>query len=50
MQFALSIVRYYAGWSDKFQGKTCPAGKWKSIRYEQARAQKKITPPDKSAD
>ena len=27
INFAVKVVRYYAGWADKIQGKTVPAGK-----------------------
>ena len=26
MMFSLKVMRYYAGWADKWQGRTCPVG------------------------
>ena len=26
INFAIKVIRYYAGWADKIQGKTIPAG------------------------
>ena len=26
MMFAMKVMRYYAGWADKWQGRTCPVG------------------------
>lgn len=27
VNFAVKVVRYYAGWADKIQGKTMPTGR-----------------------